>query len=105
MTKPTRARKAAVLALVAVVVLVAGLISSVASPRSIHAQTAPGLTALSVTTGGTAQTLSPALSGTDYYYTVVVASDVTEVTVAGTAGGAGTVAYPRFDSSASFLAR
>ena len=98
-TKRTRARKTTVRALVAVAVLVAGLTSPVASPHMTHAQTATGLTALSVTAGGTAQTLSPTFSSTGYYYTVVVASDVTEVTVAGTASGDGTVAYQDADGT------
>ncbi len=66
----------------------------------IEEVTGPILTALSVTAGGTAQTLDQTFSGTEYRYTVTVASTVTQVTVAGTAGGDGTVAYQDADGTA-----
>ena len=54
--------------------------------------------ALTVTAGGTAQTLSPTFSSTVYSYTVHVANDVAQVTIAGTPDGDGTVTYQYSDA-------
>ena len=90
----------AALALFAVVGLVAALAPSIAWPNLARAHS-PGsatLTALTVTAGGTAQTLSPAFSSTVTDYTVHVENSVAQVTVAGTPDGDGTVAYQDTDA-------
>ena len=56
----------------------------------------PVLTALTVTVGGTAQPLAPTFSSTVKYYTVVVGTAVTRITVAGTGD---TVAYEETDGT------
>ena len=90
----------ATLALFAVVGLVAALAPSIAWPNLARAHS-PGeaaLTALTVTAGTTAQTLSPTFSSTVYSYTVNVANSVAQVTIAGTADGDGTVTYQYTDA-------
>ena len=56
-----------------------------------HSPGSATLTALTVTAGGTTQTLSPTFSSTAYSYTVRVDNSVTQVTVTGTPDGDGTV--------------
>ena len=83
----------AALALFAVVGLVSTLAPSIAWPNLARAHS-PGsatLTALTVTAGGMAQTLSPAFDRAVYSYTVRVENSVAQVTVAGTPDGDGTV--------------
>ena len=78
----------AALALFAVVGLVAALAPSIAWPNLARAHS-PGdasLTALTVTVGETAQTLTPAFSSTVTDYTVAVANTVTQITIEATAG-------------------
>ncbi len=90
----------AALALFAVVGLVSTLAPSIAWPNLARAHS-PGsatLTALTVTAGGTAQTLSPAFSSTVTDYTVNVENSVAQVTVAGTPDGDGTVTYQYTDA-------
>ena len=90
----SRTRIAARLGLFAVIVLIAALAPSIASPNLARAHTEDAsLTALTVTAGGAAQTLSPTFSSTVYSYTVHVDNSVTQVTVAGTLDGDGTVDY------------
>ena len=82
----TRLRIAALaLILAALTVVPAG------SDLRAHSPGGATLTALTVTAGGTAQTLSPTFSRTVYSYTVQVANSVAQVTVAGTPDGDGTV--------------
>ena len=90
------------LALFAVASLVLALGPSTASPNVVRAHSPGGasLTALTVTAGGTAQTLSPAFSSTVYGYTTRVVNSVAQVTVAGTPDGDGTVAYRNTDGTA-----
>ena len=90
----------ATLALFAVVGLVAALAPSIA-PLNLARAHSPGsatLTALTVTAGGTAQTLSPAFSSTVTDYTVHVENSVAQVTIAGTPDGDGTVTYQDTDA-------
>ena len=89
----------AALALFVVVGLVAALAPSIASLNlaRAHTVTEAALSALTVTAGGTTQTLSPALSSTVHYYTVPVADTVTQITIEATPGGDGTVAYAEAD--------
>ena len=86
-------RTVAALALFAVVGLVAALAPSLASLNLARAHSPGGatLTALAVTAGGSAQTLSPAFSSTVYAYTVRVDNSVAQVTVTGTPDGDATV--------------
>ena len=82
----------AALALFAVIGLVSALAPSITWPNLARAHTGDAsLTALTVTAGGTAQTLSPTFSSTVYSYTVRVVNTVSQVTVSGTAAGDGTV--------------
>ena len=79
-------------------------------PRALYCIAKPGprplpwrrlpSAALTVTAGGTTQTLSPALSSTVHYYTVPVADTVTQITIAATPSGDGTVAYEEADETA-----
>ena len=90
----------AALALFAVVGLVSALAPSIAWPNLARAHS-PGdasLTALTVTAGGTAQTLYPTFSSTVSLYTLHVENSVAQVTVAGTPDGDGTVAYQDTDA-------
>ncbi len=81
------------LALLAVIGLVSALAPSITSLNLARAHSPGGayLTALTVTAGGAAQTLSPGFSKRVYFYTVSVATSVAQVTVAGTPDGDGTV--------------
>ena len=91
----------AALALFAVVGLVAALAPSIAWPNLARAHS-PGdasLTALTVTAGETAQTLTPAFSSTVTDYTVAVANTVTQITIEATADGDGSVAYQNTDGT------
>ena len=63
-----------------------------------HSPGGASLTALTVTAGSTAQTLTPAFSSTVYAYTVYVANDVAQVTIAGTPDGDGAVTYQYTDA-------
>ena len=65
----------------------------IAKPARAHSPGGASLTALTVTAGGTAQTLTPAFSSTVYSYTVPVADTVTQITIEATPDGDGTVAY------------
>ena len=89
----------AAVALFAVVGLVAALAPSLASLNLARAHSPGGaaLTALTVTAGGTAQTLSPTFSSTVTDYTVAVANTVTQITFEGTPDRDGTVAYQNTD--------
>ena len=90
----------AALGLFAVVGLVAALAPSIASLDLARAHSGGAtLTALSVTTGGTEQTLSPAFSSTVTDYTVAVANTVTQITVEATPDGDGTAAYQNTDGT------
>ncbi len=100
MSKRTRTNSVAALALFVVVGLVAALAPSIAWPNLARAHS-PGdasLTALTVTAGGTAQTLYPTFSSTVSLYTLHVENSVAQVTVAGTPDGDGTVAYQDTDA-------
>ncbi len=91
----------AALALFAVVGLVAALAPSIAWPNLARAHS-PGeasLTALTVTAGGTAQTLSPTFDRAVSFYTIPVADSVTQITIEGTADGDGSVAYQNMDGT------
>ena len=83
----------AALGLFALVGLIAALTPSISWPNLARAHSPGGatLTALTVTAGGTAQTLSPTFSSTVYSYTVRVENSVAQVTVTGTPDGDGTV--------------
>ena len=85
----------AALALFAVVGLIAALAPSIAWPNLARAHSPGGasLTALTVTSDGTALPLTPTFSSTVHYYTVPVADTVTQITIEATPGGDGTVAY------------
>ena len=91
----------AALALFVVVGLVAALAPSITSLNLARAHSGDAsLTALTVTAGTAAQTLSPAFSSTVTDYTVHVDNSVAQVTVLGTPDDDGTVAYgPDADSS------
>ena len=92
----------AALALFAVIGLVSALAPFVPWPNLARAHS-PGeaaLTALRVTAGGTAQTLSPTFDRAVYYYTIPVADSVTQITIEGTPDGDGTVAYQNLDGTA-----
>ena len=90
----------AALGLFAVVGLVSALAPSIASLDLARAHSGGAtLTALSVTTGGTEQTLSPAFSSTVTDYTVAVANTVTQITIAATPDGDGTAAYQNTDGT------
>ena len=99
MRKRNCASIASLLGLFALVALVAALASSIAWPNLARAHTGDAsLTALTVTAGGTAKTLSPAFSSTVYSYTVHVDNSVAQVTIAGTPDGDGTVTYQYTDA-------
>ncbi len=101
MQKRTRTSTVAALALFAVVGLVAALAPSIAWPNLARAHS-PGdasLTALMVTAGETAQTLTPAFSSTVTDYTVAVANNVTQITIEATADGDGSVTYQNTDGT------
>ena len=59
----------------------------------------PALTSLTVTADGTTQPLAPAFSSTVRYYTVVVDTAVTRITVSGTAAPGNSVAYEETDGT------
>ena len=59
----------------------------------------PVLTSMTVTADGTTQPLSPAFSNTVRYYTVVVDTAVTRITVSGTAAPGNSVAYEETDGT------
>ena len=87
----------ATLALFAVVGLVAAL--AIAWPNLARAHTGDAtLIDLTVTADGTAETLVPAFHPADDFYTVWVANSVSQVTVAGTPDGDGTVTYQPTDA-------
>ena len=89
----------AALALFAVVGLIAALAPSLAWPNLARAHS-PGeaaLTALTVTAGGTAQTLTPTFDSAVYFYTVHVDNSVAQITIEGTPDGDGSVAYQNMD--------
>ena len=91
----------AAVALFAVVGLIAALAPSLAWPNLARAHS-PGeaaLTALTVTAGGTAQTLTPTFDSAVYFYTIPVADSVTPITIEGTADGDGSVAYQNMDGT------
>ena len=91
----------AVLALFAIVGLVSALALSIAWPNLARAHS-PGdasLTALTVTAGETAQTLTPAFSSTVTDYTVAVANTVTQITIEATPDGDGSVTYQNTDGT------
>ncbi len=91
----------AALALFAVIGLVAALAPFVPWPNLVRAHS-PGsatLTALTVTAGGTAQTLEPTFSSAVSFYTIPVADSVTQITIEGTADGDGSVAYQNMDGT------
>ena len=73
-------------------VLAALAVVPAATDLRAHSPGSASLTALTVTAGGTAQTLSPTFSSTVYSYTVHVENSVAQVTIAGTPDGDGTVA-------------
>ena len=99
MRKRTRTSIATVLGLFALLGLVATLTPSISWPNLARAHAGDAsLTALTVTAGGTAQTLSPTFSSTVYSYTVHVDNSVAQVTVAGTPDGDGTVTYEYTDA-------
>ena len=90
----------AALGLFSVVGLIAALAPSIASLDLARAHSGGAtLTALTVTTGGTEQTLSPAFSSTVTDYTVAVANTVTQITIEATPDGDGTVAYQNTDGT------
>ena len=66
--------------------------------QQLHQQSGePALTSLTVTADGTTQPLAPAFSSTVRYYTVVVDTAVTRITVSGTAAPGNSVAYQETD--------
>ena len=68
--------------------------------QQLHQQSGePALTSLTVTADGTTQPLAPAFSSTVRYYTVVVDTAVTQITVAGTAASGNSVAYEETDGT------
>ena len=68
--------------------------------QQLHQQSGePALTSLTVTADGTTQPLAPAFSSTVRYYTVVVDTAVTQITVAGTAATGDSVAYQETDGA------
>ena len=81
------------LALIFVVGLVTALPIASLNLARAHSPGDATLTALTVTGGGAAQTLSPTFSSTVYFYTVLVDNSVAQITIAGTPDGDGTVAY------------
>ncbi len=91
--------KIAALALFTVVGLVAALAIAWPNVARAHSPGSATLTALTVTAGGTAQTLTPAFSSTVTDYTVAVVNSVAQVTVTGTPDGDGTVAYQNTDGT------
>ena len=93
MRKRVLASTIAALALFSAVGLVAALAPSLASLNLARAQSlgGPMLYDLTVTAGGTAQTLVPAFYSTDYFYEVHVDNSVAQVTVTGTPDGDATV--------------
>ncbi len=101
MHKRTLTSTIAALGIFAVVGLLAALAPSIASLNLARAHTGGSatLTALTVTAGGTAQTLSPTFSSTVTDYTVAVANTVTQITIEATPDGDGTVAYQNTDGT------
>ena len=100
MRKRTLTSRVAALSFFAIVGLVAALMPSISWPNLARAHTGDAsLTALTVTAGGTAQTLSPAFSSTVYSYTVHVDNSVSQVTISGTAAEDGTVTYQYADAA------
>ena len=68
--------------------------------QQLHQQSGePVLTSMTVTADGTTQPLSPAFSSTVKYYTVVVDTAVTRITVSGTAAPGNSVAYEETDGT------
>ena len=68
--------------------------------QQLHQQSGePALTSLTVTADGTTQPLAPAFSSTVRYYTVVVDTAVTRITVSGTAAPGNSVAYEETDGT------
>ena len=101
MQKRTFTSTVAALALFVVVGLVAALAPSIASLNlaRAHTVTEAALSALTVTAGETAQTLTPAFSSTVTDYTVAVADTVTQITIEATPDGDGSVAYQNTDGT------
>ena len=98
MRKRTRTNSVAALGLFALVGLVAAL--AIAWPNLARAHTGDAsLTALMVTAGETAQTLTPAFSSTVTDYTVAVANNVTQITIEATPDGDGSVTYQNTDGT------
>ena len=94
---------------IAVLAVAGGLSAPTASASSLgprqevqqpHQQSGePALTSLTVTADGTTQPLAPAFSSTVRYYTVVVDTAVTRITVSGTAAPGNSVAYEETDGT------
>ena len=81
-------------------VLAALAVVPAATDVRAHSPGGASLTALTVTAGGAAQTLSPTFSSTVTDYTVAVANTVTQITIVATPDGDGTVAYQDTDGTA-----
>ena len=106
--KPARTITLTLLA-IAVLAVAGGLSAPTASASSLgprqevqqlHQQSGePALTSLTVTADGTTQPLAPAFSSTVRYYTVVVDTAVTRITVSGTAAPGNSVAYEETDGT------
>ena len=65
-----------------------------------HSPGSAALTALTVTAGGTTQTLFPTFSSTVHHYVVPVVDVVTQITIEARPDGDGTVAYEEADGTA-----
>ena len=65
-----------------------------------HSPGSAALTALTVTAGGTTQTLFPTFSSTVHHYVVPVADGVAQITIEARPDGDGTVAYEEADGTA-----
>ena len=65
-----------------------------------HSPGRAALTALTVTAGGTTQTLFPTFSSTVHHYVVPVVDGVTQITIEARPDGDGTVAYEEADGTA-----
>ena len=89
----------AALALFTFVGLVAALAIAWPNLARAHSPGSATLTALTVTAGTAAQTLSPTFSSTVTDYTVYVDNSVAQVTVTGTPDGDGTVTYQYTDAA------
>ena len=99
MRKRIFTRTIATLALFTFVGLVAALAISWPNLARAHSPGGASLTALTVSAGATAQTLSPTFSSTVTDYTVHVDNSVAQVTVLGTPDDDGTVTYQYTDAA------